>query len=296
VISAAALLGLSEETGTLADGEPLAAHIVRDLAYAAGSTWRRLVTDPVTGEAIELTSTSYAPHHRGSAKPSTSGTEPAAPQGAPSRRSGATWTMTCPGTRAEPHPQPTSRPSPDAPTATRPEANGQRRRPRTGPSCGPPAPDGNTRPTRTSTTPPHPGGRPPPAAPWHPTATPSGPGGQRRIVRRRRPGRVRGGCPSTTAPKARRPRLDPRLDAAGLATRLGTRGRHSASHRARHPRSLTRHAPTPTHRRSGRAQPHRRLWRAPAAAYAAVRPLRRSWCPRRGPPPADPADGRCARP
>jgi hypothetical protein len=64
VISAAALLGLSEETGTLADGEPLAAHIVRDLAYAAGSTWRRLVTDPVTREAIELTSTSYAPPPR----------------------------------------------------------------------------------------------------------------------------------------------------------------------------------------------------------------------------------------
>jgi hypothetical protein len=64
VISAAALLGLSEEPGTLADGEPLAAHIVRDLAYAAGSTWRRLVTDPVTGEAIELTSTSYTPPPR----------------------------------------------------------------------------------------------------------------------------------------------------------------------------------------------------------------------------------------
>jgi hypothetical protein len=64
VISAAALLGLSEEPGTLADGEPLAAHIVRDLAYAAGSTWRRLVTDPVTGEAIELTSTSYTPPAR----------------------------------------------------------------------------------------------------------------------------------------------------------------------------------------------------------------------------------------
>jgi hypothetical protein len=64
VISAAALLGLSEEPGTLADGEPLAAHIVRDLAYAAGSTWRRLVTDPVTGEAIELISTSYAPPPR----------------------------------------------------------------------------------------------------------------------------------------------------------------------------------------------------------------------------------------
>ena len=64
VISAAALLGLSEEPGTLADGEPLAAHIVRDLAYAAGSTWRRLVTDPVTREAIELTSTSYTPPPR----------------------------------------------------------------------------------------------------------------------------------------------------------------------------------------------------------------------------------------
>lgn len=64
VISAAALLGLNEEPGTLSDGEPLPAHIVRDLAYAAGSTWRRLVTDPLTGEAIELSSGSYTPPPR----------------------------------------------------------------------------------------------------------------------------------------------------------------------------------------------------------------------------------------
>lgn len=64
VISAASLLGLTDEPGTLADGECLPAHVVRDLAFAAGSTWRRLVTDPVSGEAIELSSASYVPPPR----------------------------------------------------------------------------------------------------------------------------------------------------------------------------------------------------------------------------------------
>lgn len=63
-LSAAALLELSNEPGRLADGTALSAEVLRDLAYSLGSTWRRLVTDPVTGEAIELSSTSYAPPPR----------------------------------------------------------------------------------------------------------------------------------------------------------------------------------------------------------------------------------------
>ena len=35
-----------------------------DRAYAAGTTWQRLVTDPLTGEAIDLTSTRYRPPPR----------------------------------------------------------------------------------------------------------------------------------------------------------------------------------------------------------------------------------------
>ena len=56
--------GVAEEPGTLSDGTALPADVVRDLAFAAGSTWRRLVTDPITGEAIELSTSRYEPPPR----------------------------------------------------------------------------------------------------------------------------------------------------------------------------------------------------------------------------------------
>ena len=56
--------GVAEEPGTLSDGTALPAHVARELAFAAGSTWRRLVTDPITGEAIELSTTRYEPPPR----------------------------------------------------------------------------------------------------------------------------------------------------------------------------------------------------------------------------------------
>ena len=55
---------VAEEPGTLSDGTALPAHVARGLAFAAGSTWRRLVTDPVTGEAIELSTSRYEPPPR----------------------------------------------------------------------------------------------------------------------------------------------------------------------------------------------------------------------------------------
>jgi hypothetical protein len=64
VVSAASLLGADEEPGRLENGEYVPAEVVRDLAYGAGSVWRRLVTDPVTGEAIELSTASYGPPPR----------------------------------------------------------------------------------------------------------------------------------------------------------------------------------------------------------------------------------------
>lgn len=64
VVSAATLAELSDDPGTLANGTALPADAVRDLAFAAGSTWRRLVTDPITGEALELSTTSYTPPPR----------------------------------------------------------------------------------------------------------------------------------------------------------------------------------------------------------------------------------------
>ncbi len=63
-VSLASLLGISNEPGEVAGVGYLAAGMVRELAYAAGSTWRRLVTDPATGHAIELSTTRYAPGPR----------------------------------------------------------------------------------------------------------------------------------------------------------------------------------------------------------------------------------------
>lgn len=59
VVSAASLLGVLDEPGLVED-EPVAAAVVRELAYAAGSTWQRIVADPVTGYAMDQVVQSYA--------------------------------------------------------------------------------------------------------------------------------------------------------------------------------------------------------------------------------------------
>lgn len=61
VVSLATLLGHSETAGQLPDRTPVPAHVVRDLAIAEGSTWRRIVTDPATGYAIDVDARSYRP-------------------------------------------------------------------------------------------------------------------------------------------------------------------------------------------------------------------------------------------
>ncbi|WP_068427389.1 HNH endonuclease signature motif containing protein [Piscicoccus intestinalis] len=63
VVSAASVLGLNDEPGVV-DGQPVAADTVRDLAHAAGSTWQRIVTDPLTGYAMAQVSDSYQPPPR----------------------------------------------------------------------------------------------------------------------------------------------------------------------------------------------------------------------------------------
>lgn len=60
VVSAASLLGANDEPG-LVDGTPVAAHTIRNMAYARGSTWRRIVAEPITGYAMEATVDSYQP-------------------------------------------------------------------------------------------------------------------------------------------------------------------------------------------------------------------------------------------
>ncbi|GMA41447.1 HNH endonuclease signature motif containing protein [Mobilicoccus caccae] len=62
-ISAASLLGVSNEPGAIVlSGREthLPARMVRDIAYRAGSTWRRIVTDPATGYMADVTRQGYA--------------------------------------------------------------------------------------------------------------------------------------------------------------------------------------------------------------------------------------------
>lgn len=61
-VSAATLLGVSDQPGSLRVAgreEHVAAPLVRDLAYRAGSIWRRIVTDPATGYMADYSSTRY---------------------------------------------------------------------------------------------------------------------------------------------------------------------------------------------------------------------------------------------
>ncbi len=63
-ISAASLLGVDDEPGLVAGGtagDYLHAVLIRDAAYAAGSTWWRLITDPKDGSLQDLSSKGYRP-------------------------------------------------------------------------------------------------------------------------------------------------------------------------------------------------------------------------------------------
>jgi len=58
-ISAATLMGLSQQPGELAGYGPITAELARELA--ADATWRRLLTDPVSGEPLEFGTSTYRP-------------------------------------------------------------------------------------------------------------------------------------------------------------------------------------------------------------------------------------------
>jgi hypothetical protein len=60
-VSLETLLGLNEEPGSLEGTEPITAVEARRLAFAAGSTWRRLVTDPLSGTLLDYGRTRYTP-------------------------------------------------------------------------------------------------------------------------------------------------------------------------------------------------------------------------------------------
>jgi hypothetical protein len=61
VVSLATLLGAEGGVGEIPGHGFLPADHVRQLATAAGSVWRRLVTDPVTGAALDLSTHRYRP-------------------------------------------------------------------------------------------------------------------------------------------------------------------------------------------------------------------------------------------
>ena len=61
VVTLDTLLGLNDEPADLTGHGPISAHTARDLAFNTGSTWRRLVTDPITGYLLDHSRKTYRP-------------------------------------------------------------------------------------------------------------------------------------------------------------------------------------------------------------------------------------------
>jgi hypothetical protein len=59
VVSLATMLGLDQGCAQIPGWGAVSAAQARDLALSAGSIWKRVVTDPLTGRAIETTAGSY---------------------------------------------------------------------------------------------------------------------------------------------------------------------------------------------------------------------------------------------
>jgi hypothetical protein len=59
VVSLSTLLGVDQRVGAIPGWGAIGAQQARDLALAAGSIWKRVVTDPLTGRAIEATAGTY---------------------------------------------------------------------------------------------------------------------------------------------------------------------------------------------------------------------------------------------
>jgi hypothetical protein len=61
VVSADTLLGLDDESAELTGYGPITAQHARELAAAGDATWRRLLTDPDTGQLLDYGRTTYRP-------------------------------------------------------------------------------------------------------------------------------------------------------------------------------------------------------------------------------------------
>ena len=117
VVSLATLLGVDAGVGHIPGWGALGAQQTRDLALQKGSVWTRIVSDPLTGRAIEATARPTASRQPWPDR-STPATGPAARPGARSRPNAPTWTTPPNGPRphptpprpAEPRPRPTWQP------------------------------------------------------------------------------------------------------------------------------------------------------------------------------------------
>lgn len=58
------MLGLDDQPGEIPGHGFVPAAVARSIATATGSVWRRLVTDPLDGTALELSTTRYRPTPR----------------------------------------------------------------------------------------------------------------------------------------------------------------------------------------------------------------------------------------
>ena len=61
VVALTTMLGLDDQPGEIPGHGFVPAAVARSIATATGSVWRRLVTDPVEGTALELSTTRYRP-------------------------------------------------------------------------------------------------------------------------------------------------------------------------------------------------------------------------------------------
>jgi hypothetical protein len=61
VVALTTVLGLDDQPGEIPGHGFVPAAVARSIATATGSVWRRLVTDPVEGTALELSTTRYRP-------------------------------------------------------------------------------------------------------------------------------------------------------------------------------------------------------------------------------------------
>ena len=103
VVALTTMLGLDDQPGEIPGHGFVPAAVARSIATATGSVWRRLVTDPVDGTALELSTTRYRPDPARWPSRWPLSTGSARPPAAPSRPTAATST-----TRSRGRPGPTT--------------------------------------------------------------------------------------------------------------------------------------------------------------------------------------------